>query len=306
MTGGAGTAGHATSTTVPDTLRIALHDVCATAGLDPTGAQLIKFTNNAVFELAGAPVVIRIAGSQTARDRVPTVITVARWLAAHDMPSVRLDPRVDQPVRSGGHLATLWRQVPNIGPAPTGTDLGRILRRYHALPPPEQPLPTWRPLRPIRQRLTETDMLSDSDREFLDATCDELEDALSRLDCQLPPGPIHGDPFLGNLIPGPGGPVICDFDSAANGPREWDLTPVAVGGLRFRYVGEAPTQLAHAYGTDLTRWPGFTVLRKLRELQLVTSVVPVLRRNPALTEQWRHRFTTFRDQDHAAVWTPYR
>lgn len=59
-------------------------------GLDPTGAQLIKFTNNAVFTLASAPVVVRIPRSQSVGARVNKVIAVARWLAEHDMPSVRL------------------------------------------------------------------------------------------------------------------------------------------------------------------------------------------------------------------------
>lgn len=300
------TGGGTGSATIPDAPHAALHAVCAATGLDPTGARLIKFTNNAVFQLAQAPVVVRIAGSQTTRDRVPKVIAVARWLATHQMPSVRLDPNVDQPVRTGDHVATLWQQIPHVGPTPTGADLGRILRRFHALPAPVDPLPAWNPLQPIRQRLNETDVLNDTDREFLAATCDELEAELAGLDYLLPPGPIHGDSFLGNLIPGPDGPVICDFDSSAHGPREWDLTPVAVGALRFRYPGDTHTQLARCYGTDLTRWSGFTVLRKLRELQLVTSVVPVLHHNPDLTTQWRYRFQTFRDRDDTALWTPYR
>jgi aminoglycoside phosphotransferase (APT) family kinase protein len=141
---------------------------------------------------------------------------------------------------------------------------------------------------------------------FLHAKCDELQEAIDRLSYQLPPGPIHGDSFLGNLIPGPDGPIICDFDSAADGPREWDLTPVAVGQLRFAYPGQAHQELADTYGMDVTRWPGFSVLRQLRELQLVTSVLPVLRSNPSLMAQWQHRLKSFRDNDLQAVWAPYR
>ena len=64
-------------------LRAALAALCDVAGLDPTNALLIKFTNNAVFRLAGQPVVVRIAGSETARARVPNVARVARWLEHH-------------------------------------------------------------------------------------------------------------------------------------------------------------------------------------------------------------------------------
>ncbi|MEV7970837.1 hypothetical protein AB0O34_33325, partial [Sphaerisporangium sp. NPDC088356] len=46
-----------------ENLRSLLAAVCAETGLDPTHAELIKFTNNAVFRLRTAPVVVRIAGS---------------------------------------------------------------------------------------------------------------------------------------------------------------------------------------------------------------------------------------------------
>lgn len=85
---------------MPDRLTTILTEVCARAGLDPTGAKLIKFTNNAVFRLVCDPVVIRIAGSGAVRARVPKVVAVARWLAAHEMPSVRLLEGVEQPVRA--------------------------------------------------------------------------------------------------------------------------------------------------------------------------------------------------------------
>ena len=48
--------------------------LCDRVGLDPTGAQLIKFTNNAALRLATAPVVVRIAGSRAARASITTVV----------------------------------------------------------------------------------------------------------------------------------------------------------------------------------------------------------------------------------------
>jgi hypothetical protein len=55
-------------------------------------------------------------------------------------------------------------------------------------------------------------------------------------------------------------PVICDFDSTSTGPREWDLTPAAVGKLRFNYPVDTDGQLASAYGFDVITWNGFPVL----------------------------------------------
>jgi aminoglycoside phosphotransferase (APT) family kinase protein len=290
----------------PDRLATVLADICAQAGLDPAGAELIKFTNNAVFRLVRDPVVVRIAGSNAVRARVSKIVAAARWLAEHDMPSVRLLLGVEQPVRAQGHLATVWQQVPVVGPSPTGHDLAAILRRFHALPPPNFDLPLWRPVGPIRERIAEATSLFDNDLAFLVATCDETEAALAALRYALPPGPIHGDGFLGNLISGPVRPVICDFDSTSIGPREWDLTPAAVGKLRFNYTTDTHGQLASAYGFDVTQWDGFPVMRRLRELQLVTSVLPVLDSNPGLREQWERRFRSFRDGDEGVRWETYR
>ncbi|MEU2031986.1 phosphotransferase enzyme family protein [Nocardia amamiensis] len=285
-----------------------LRDACAEVGLDASRARLIKFTNNAVWALDSVPVIVRIPGSSAVRKRVPKIIAVARWLAEHDMSSVRLVEELPQPLRVGRNEITFWHLVASPGAAtpPDGHDLGRILRQYHSLPAPSFDLPQWRPLAAVRQRINEQDVLTAGDRQFLEDKCDENEELLARIEYQLTPGPIHGDGFVGNLITGSNGPVICDFDSAAIGPREWDLAPVAVGQLRFRYATHYHRQMVDEYGIDITQWPYFPVLRQLRELQLVTSVLPVLKTNPSLTDQWQTRFTSFRDGDSAAIWTPYR
>jgi hypothetical protein len=143
-------------------------------------------------------------------------------------------------------------------------------------------------------------------REFLHDQCSRIEDELERVSFALPSGPIHGDAFMGNLIAGAAGPAICDFDSACMGPREWDLTPVAVGKLRFDYPGDTYGELVSEYGFDVTLWPGFPTLRKIRELQLVSSVVPVLGGNPRLRDQWQYRLDTFRNRQESARWSAYR
>ena len=148
-------------------------------------------------------------------------------------------------------------------------------------------------------------MLSDDERRYLAEITDELEADLAGVDFLLEPGPIHGDVFAGNLIAGPEGPVLCDFDSTCTGPREWDLTPAAVGRLRFHYPIDYHGQLAEGYGPDILDWSGFPVFRRIRELQLVTSVLPALRSSPRIREQWRFRFDSFRAGDTDAVWTTY-
>ena len=231
---------------------------------------------------------------------------VARWLAHHDFPAVRLLPGVEQPIRVDDQLATLWTYIPEVGPRPGGADLATLLQRLHTLPHPRHSLPPWQPMNQIRRRLAEPEDLSPDDHAFLLDECDELEDQLGTLRYVLPPGVIHGDAFLGNVIAGPDGPVLCDFDSTTIGPREWDLIPAAVGSLRMNYPVNEHLPLAEQYGFDVIGWEGFPVLRRLRELKLVTSVLPILRSNPSIRSQWQHRMHSFKTGDTNVRWEPYR
>ncbi len=289
-----------------DTLEALLAQMCRNVGLNPRGAELIKFTNNAVFRLQYDAVVVRIAGSAVARSRIEKVVAVARWLAEHDLPAVRLLPNTEQPLAVGRHSATLWRAVPAVGSPPTVRDLAEILLRWHGLPSPCDALPAWSPFEEIRQRLAEAEAIDAATLTYLTDECNRVESAVVDLRYVLPAGPIHGDAYLGNMIPGAAGPVICDFDSTSHGPREWDLIPVAVGQRRFDYGGDLQAPLAAAYGFDVTDWDGFPVLRRVRELKLVTSVLPILNSNPTIRAQWSHRMETYRRDDLCAKWTPYR
>ncbi|EGD42817.1 aminoglycoside phosphotransferase [Nocardioidaceae bacterium Broad-1] len=282
-----------------------LDKVCAQVDADASQARLIKLTNNAVFALPNSHLVVRIAGSAAVGRSAGKVVDVARWLEHHDMPTVRLATDVPQPLDIEGHAVSLWELVSDTGRSATARDIGHILRLFHSLNDAPD-LPPWNTLGLIRSRLESADVLSSAEHGFLVETADSIAADLDEVDFVLAPGPIHGDPFVGNLIPGPDGPVLCDFDSTCVGPREWDLTPADVGRLRFRYPGDYHGQLVEAYGVDVLTWAGFPVFRRLRELKLVCSVLPVLATNPSVREQWRHRFDTFRSGDLEARWTTYR
>lgn len=289
----------------PATLDAIVRDVGEQLHVDTRDATLVKFTNNAVFRLTHAPVVIRIAGSEAMRRRVPKVVRVARWLAEVDVPAVRLLPGISQPITAHGHLVTAWHTVPETDARPTGHDLAVILRRFEALPTPTFELPVWNPFIEIWQRLKDAEGLPDDDLAFLQERTTRAEQDLADVQFVLPPGVIHGDVFTGNVLMSPDGPVICDFDSTSIGPREWDLTPVAVGKLRFDYPGDVHSDLAADYGFDVTQWDGFSVLQQIRELKLVTSVLPILNTNPRIRDQWRLRFDSLKHGDTAAKWTTY-
>ncbi|WP_184695498.1 aminoglycoside phosphotransferase family protein [Saccharothrix tamanrassetensis] len=290
----------------PAALTAVLERLCTPLGLTHRDARLVKFTSNAVFDLPTDRVVVRIVGSMALRHRAEKVVRVARWLAAHDVPAVRLVEEFPQPLAVGGHLATIWHTVASDGAPVDGRDLGLLLCRIHELPAPPFELPRWSPLDDVRRRIADAEELSAPDREYLEERVAVLEARLTDLPTVLPEGVVHGDAHLGNLIPSPDGPVICDFDSTSIGPREWDLSTLPVGVARFGHPAHWYRQLARVYRFDVTRWAGFAVLRDVRELKLTTSVLPILRSHPEVRDELRRRLQALRVGDTTTPWTPYR
>jgi len=289
-----------------DSGQCALAAVSEALGLDHRDAVLLRCVNNAVFRFPAERVVVRIVLAPGLSHRAAKVAAVAGWLAEHGVPAVRLVDGIGQPVRAGEHLATVWHEVPRTGPPPTGADLATLLRQVHELPAPPFELPVWEPLADVRARLADAVDLDPADRAFLLRRCDEVESALATVRYELPIGPIHGDAHLGNLIPGPDGPVLCDFDSTCIGPREWDLMAMPVGQLRFARPSQHYSDFVGAYGFDVTRWSGFRTLREPRELKITTGPLVALGSSGRLREEFEHRLRTLRDGQLDAVWRPYQ
>lgn len=289
----------------PDTLAGVLRRTCALLGLDHRDATLLRFTNNAVYALAHDPVVVRIVGSRALRHRVGKVVAVARHLERHAVPAIRLLEGVEQPLTIDEHVVTVWRKVSGRGRRATSVELGALLRQVHALPPPEG-LGGWDPLADVHARVADAEELAPGDRRFLLDRCCEVQARLTELRFPLPPTLVHGDAHPGNVIAGEDGPVLCDFDSACVGPPEWDLTPLAVGRVRF---GDPPAWyrgLVAVYGFDVTAWDGFDVLRAARELKLATSVLPILRSHPAVRHELYRRLDDLKAGRSHARWVRYR
>jgi aminoglycoside phosphotransferase (APT) family kinase protein len=154
--------------------------------------------------------------------------------------------------------------------------------------------------------VSDAEELAPADRRFLLARCAEVQARLATLEFPLSRGFVHGDATPGNVLAGPDGPVLCDFDSSCVGPPEWDLTPLAVGRERFGDPPARYTEFAAAYGFDVTSWPGFAVLRAVRELKLATSVLPILRSHPPVRAEWRRRLADLRAGRTGTSWTRYR
>ncbi len=291
----------------PTGIRAVLARACADVGLDDTGARVLRCVNNAVYRLDRHPIIVRIALTPGLRRRAFAAVEAARLLDRHRVPVVQPARGVPQIVHVEGHVVTFWLRAADTGRTPTIVELARLLRRLHRVPSAGAALPQWDPVTDLRIRIHDARLRGwpDADLDLLARRCDAIEEALSTVRYQLPESVIHGDAQVDNLIATPGGAIWCDLDTACVGPREWDLVPVAVRQLRFRHRTDQHRQLADAYGFDVIRWPGFPVLRELRELKLAAVGMPIARDVQSRTEL-RRRLHSIRTGDTTTQWTPYR
>ncbi|WP_043738121.1 phosphotransferase enzyme family protein [Nocardia asiatica] len=289
-------------------LRSALLTICDVVGLDAEDATLIKYTNNVVWRLA-SPVVVRIGVGAIGRARAPRVARLARWLTERAAPVPRLMPELAQPVILDDFAATFWEWLPGADDQWEVTDLAAPMRAIHGLDVPadvEAGLPHWNPFAAARQRLEAADpILPASDRAWLSEQWEHVEGFYS----QLPPSPhgiIHGDAHTGNLLRDDHGrAILCDLDSAGIGPLPWDLAISAVDALRFGPRHDF-ARLTAAYGRDFTTEPAWPALLRIRELGLVTSVLPDLARRPDVAAEHARRLRALRDGDSTEPWRPYQ
>jgi aminoglycoside phosphotransferase (APT) family kinase protein len=306
-------------------LETALTAVCHEAGLDPAGAQLVKYTMNAVYRLGSAGIVVRIAPG-TMADRVDRVVQAAAMFTKAGAPVVTLAPGYAQAIHVDDWAASVWTLLPQPPDKVwSPDDLARPLRAIHAIDDPLTSLHRWNTVAKARQRLNAIDALDEQERRYLHdwsaqvgisldeivsrlhTWCDQLDEAITHVRWHLPHGVIHGDAHTGNLLVGPDGrSLLCDLDSVALGPREWDLVPAAHGAARFgRDLGWYRT-FADAYGFNITTWSGWDTLRQIRELQLVTSVIASLHGRPAVADQLAHRLRSIFADHKAATWRRYQ
>lgn len=253
----------------------ALEQACATVGLDADGARLLRLGSNAVYHLK-APVIARISRPGVDITPVRRSVAVARWLESADYPAVRTID-VDQPVIADGYVVTFWQSVSEDGDQFASTpEIAATIARLHRLTAPESlHLPPLDPFANAVQRIGANTWLTPDDRAFLAATLARLQDAYASLEFVLPPGVIHGDASVGNVLRDPqGAPVLIDLDGFAIGPREWDLVLTAMYYDSFGWhTRQEYEDFARVYGYDIRQWPGYPVLREVREFLMVTWIV---------------------------------
>jgi len=103
-----------------------------------------------------------------------------------------------------------------------------------------------------------------------------------------------GNPYL-NAILG-------EIAAFAVGPREWDLLPTSIAVPRYGLPEQEYQEFAAAYGFDVRSWPGYPVLREIREMTMTTWIMQNVRESPQIAAEFAVRVASLRERDCERAW----
>jgi thiamine kinase-like enzyme len=287
--------------------RDVLERACAAAGLDAGGARLLRVGSNSVYRLK-APVIARISRLGADAGHVRRTVAVARWLESVGYPSVRLVD-VEQPVVIDGRVVTFWEAVSDDGGQYASVaEVAEVLRGLHQLTAPaDLHLPELVPFANAPKRIESNTWLNPEDRAFLTTMLAQMRAAYAGLEFALPPGVIHGDASIGNVLRDTDGdPVVIDLDGFAIGPREWDLALTAIYYDSFGWHTRQEYQdFVRVYGYDIMTWPGYPVMRAVREFLMITWVIQKAPESEQAAAEAAKRIAALRTGASRKDWQPY-
>lgn len=158
----------------------------------------------------------------------------------------------------------------------------------------------------VGRRLSRAE-IGDGTRSYLTGLAQELAYRYERLDFVLPAGHLHGDFNVGNVLRDSGEhPRVIDLDGFAVGPREWDLTQTAMYYDSFGWhTAREYAQFAESYGFDVRQWSGYSVLRSVRELLMITWLAQNAGANPRAATEVEKRVATLRFGGSRRDWAPF-
>ncbi|MGD9995592.1 MAG: phosphotransferase enzyme family protein [Ilumatobacteraceae bacterium] len=260
--------------------------------------ELLRTGMNTLF-LAG-DVVLRV-GRPTADPTAP--VWLAGVLAAHGVRVpryVRAEPVVD------GALA-VWAigRIEPSGPV-DWSEVGQMVARVHDLEPSvvaeRYPVP-WCSSFPWWQfdvvMPTVVDLLDGPARDAIEATLARTTGWRDRVDEVVL---CHGDVHPGNVVQGPEGPVLLDWDLVCAGPRAWDHAPLMTWTERWGGEADIYEQFARGYGATMR---GDEVAEALAVLRLVAATlmrVRAGRADSAARPEAEQRLRWWRGDPSAPMW----
>ncbi|MFJ8723600.1 aminoglycoside phosphotransferase family protein [Streptomyces sp. NPDC093269] len=280
---------------------------CQAAGVDDRGAELIRLGENALFRLASAPVIVRVARGEEWLPKARTEVAVSRWLAKEGFLAARIIEDLEQPFLVEGHPVTFWHLIVESDRKATYGELGGILRDLHSLTVPDDlVLPSFSPFDKQELRI-ERAVIPEDDKVFLRKRWRELQDKFGELKFETPKGPVHGDAHVQNLMVDDQGRVILiDFEAFCYDHPEWDLMVTAVEHHSLGWqTDEQYADFVTAYGRDLYDWDGYETLRGIQEFGMTTWLMQNVQEDEETAAEYRRRIAGLRNDGAPRNWRPW-
>lgn len=280
---------------------------CRAAGLDGSGAELIRLGENALFRLASVPVIVRVARGEEWLSTARTEVAVSRWLASEGFSAARIVEDLEQPLLVDGHPVTFWHLIVEGDRKATYGELGGVLRDLHSLTVPDGlELPSFDPFDKQELRMDRA-VVSEDDKVFLRKRWHELRDRYDELRFETPKGPVHGDAHVQNLMVDDQGKVILiDFEAFCFDHPEWDLMVTSVEHHSLGWqTDEQYADFVAAYGRDLYDWHGYETLRGLQEFGMTTWLMQNVQEDEGTAAEYRRRIAGLRNDDAPRDWRPW-
>ncbi|SEG90211.1 hypothetical protein SAMN04489712_12570 [Thermomonospora echinospora] len=99
---------------------------------------------------------------------------------------------------------------------------------------------------------------------------------------------------------------LIDLDGFAVGPREWDLALTAIYFDSFGWhTREEYETFAKVYGLDIMQWPGYPVMREVREFLMVTWIAQKASESERTAQEAAKRIAALRTGASRKDWQPY-
>lgn len=280
---------------------------CLERGLDPSSLRLIRHYSNAVVVVPTRNAVARVATGPHDQEQVRRSVRITRWLADHGYPTVPPLSDVEPVTLDRETTVSFWWYLPQPEPPPgfDSVDLARLLARLHELSAPPVDLLPWRPLTSLEDALrldSTATVLSPAEHRWLHERLQQVRVDLQDRQWPLGEGLVHGDAWLGNLMAGPGGPVIGDWDRVARGPREVDLVPTWHAVRRYGRDRGWTDRFTAVYGHDLVRSPVYEDLMTMRDLAQLPGPLRRAPHSPAHERALRQRLGDLMSADTRSTW----
>lgn len=103
----------------------------------------------------------------------------------------------------------------------------------------------------------------------------------------------HGDLQPANVLMGPRGPVVIDWDLLAMAPRGWDHGPMLAQTRRWGVASSVYDQYVSGYGMDLSADRFTLAVAELRDVAATVLTVRAAASNPDAVNEARHRYLSW-------------